>query len=277
MSSTQQSHYNHYGQVSFHFGPVREEHVGFCIGSNSSNLKQIYQETGAYIQLMSPDHYHHQNWFLITGTSQQVTHARNWLNSIRKEAINRIEEVVKEQEQQDQYLDKPKTHPTIDLSQLYFKRSFGSLLTIYNVTTNEMIRMLSDGEAGLNEFYNTPSNIQYAYFWSTDPLHLQQALNIRMGVIKTQMGSLKQRRIIEMNQPRFYLNTVLVYFNSDVIDYKRLFQTFLQITGRDLGTVFIRKPEDRYTLGEIIREKPSFFQNINAEEIYTYNWSMNKN
>ena len=83
-------YFNRPGQVSYHFGPIKEEHIGFMMGSKANTLVLIRNTTGAYVKIMPSDQYHSTKWFLVTGSNYSVKWAVNWLWNIQKEAYCRI-------------------------------------------------------------------------------------------------------------------------------------------------------------------------------------------
>ena len=86
---TTMPHYNNFNTVSFHFGPVDDKDVGFFIGKKGATIKKIKSDSGAYVRVMTPDNFHPQSWFFVSGNIQSVMFAVNFLQQLRNEAENR--------------------------------------------------------------------------------------------------------------------------------------------------------------------------------------------
>lgn len=235
--------YNNYGEMSFHFGPIKNEHMGFCVGTDGSTLKSITEKTGAKIKIMKADSDHPDPWFLISGTPGQIKWARNWLNAVRKEAIQRIplqnnDAGVEASTQEVEIFGDVNINPidsgyNVDISKPYFHRIEGTIHILRNITADEIIDGIRSDNISLNEIINCPRNIQVAYFSGCDPRFLTQQLALNIGVISTKFGVLETNpyAISKGFHHHLYEGVVRVYYNSDGITYKGLMENYLRIIG----------------------------------------------
>lgn len=77
-------------RISYHFGPIHEQHIPFIVGKGARTLSAIRKKTGAHCQIMQPDNFHDTPWLLVRGSIKGVIAAVKWLSSIRKEAFRRM-------------------------------------------------------------------------------------------------------------------------------------------------------------------------------------------
>jgi hypothetical protein len=82
-------HYNNFNTVSFHFGPVYKQDVGFIIGNSGKTINMIKSKTGAYVRVMKTDSFHPHPWFFVTGSFENVMNAVQELTKIRDESGRR--------------------------------------------------------------------------------------------------------------------------------------------------------------------------------------------
>ena len=76
--------------ISYHFGPVYPRHMGFMVGSGGSTVREVMQETGAYVSARKSDDLHSYPWFLISGNYESVARAVQIMIEIREAADTRI-------------------------------------------------------------------------------------------------------------------------------------------------------------------------------------------
>ena len=299
---SKKSQYTPYNQVCVHFGPVREEHVGFCIGKDANTLKQIHYKTGAFVKVMQPDENHAYNWFLITGKPRSVRHARNWLNAVRKEAILRIPHSNQETSSKTQEDISEVSTPTpstsvpvvqneihneiqnespcqisIDMTKPYIKKYDSSIGIAYgkNMTFSDIIDALRQDTATLYDIYNCPSSIKVAYFSGGDPHRLATKLDLSFGVIATKYGILESMMMPEFNvgnlQKETHHGVVRVYYNENIVSYKTLFEQYISICDSGCQThkivflyfdIFGRPVIDRFTLSLMGIQKNMCYRNI---------------
>ena len=231
--------YNKYGELSFHFGPVKDQHMGFCVGTDGSTLKTITEKTGAKIKIMKADSDHPDPWFLITGNFNQLKWARNWLNAVRKEAIERIplqnDEAGAEVYTREEVFDDPEIPSvdfgySVDISNPYFQRVKGTTYTLRNISFNEIVEGLKEDKIALHEIINCPRNIQVAYFSGCSPNELSERFSKCIGVISSKFGILESTAyslVHGADQLKFEA-VVRVYYNSDIISYTTLMKQYLR-------------------------------------------------
>ena len=87
---TSHTFYNSRKDISYHFGPVFQQHVPFIMGKGARTLKMIKKQTGGYVQVMQPDQFHPFPWFLVRGGMKSVFNAVARLEQIRDEAARRM-------------------------------------------------------------------------------------------------------------------------------------------------------------------------------------------
>ena len=99
---TTHTFYNSRKDISYHFGPVFQQHVPFIMGKGARTLKMIKKQTGGYVQVMQPDQFHPFPWFLVRGGMKSVFNAVARLEQIRDEAARRMPIHQPQQPQQPQ-------------------------------------------------------------------------------------------------------------------------------------------------------------------------------
>lgn len=103
---TSHTFYNSRKDISYHFGPVFQQHVPFIMGKGARTLKMIKKQTGGYVQVMQPDQFHPFPWFLVRGGMKSVFNAVARLEQIRDEAARRMPIQQPQQPQQPQQLQR---------------------------------------------------------------------------------------------------------------------------------------------------------------------------